>query len=231
MGCSTTNSSVMPIGPTGPVGNGALPIQDEGTQIVAAPTFINFVGAGVTATASGTGALVTIPGAASSGGIILYNSMSESSTGNAIMTLLKSFSVNANTLITNGDFLETVFILDTDNNADPLLFEFLINGTVVQAKVPTFQFKETIEAKLLVNINRISDTTLFLEFIYTTSIPSAGTYRNQPSMSVNFFESPITVLSLIANPLVLSLNGSNPVPTNSCLARCQQMKVTYFKKP
>lgn len=45
-------------------GGGAVPVQDEGTTVVASPTAINFVGAGVTATASGSVATVTIPGAA-----------------------------------------------------------------------------------------------------------------------------------------------------------------------
>lgn len=40
-------------------------IQDEGSAVKSAPTFINFVGAGVTAAASGNGVTVTIPGTAS----------------------------------------------------------------------------------------------------------------------------------------------------------------------
>lgn len=41
---------------------GAVPIQDEGTTVVATPTAINFVGAGVTTTDSSGVATVTIPG-------------------------------------------------------------------------------------------------------------------------------------------------------------------------
>lgn len=43
-------------------GGGAVPVQEEGTTVVASPTAINFVGAGVTATNSGGVATVTIPG-------------------------------------------------------------------------------------------------------------------------------------------------------------------------
>lgn len=45
----------------------AVPVQEEGSTVVASPTAINFVGAGVTATASGSVATVTIPGG--SGGV------------------------------------------------------------------------------------------------------------------------------------------------------------------
>ena len=43
-------------------GGGAVPVQDEGSTVVASPTAINFVGAGVTTTNSGGVATVTIPG-------------------------------------------------------------------------------------------------------------------------------------------------------------------------
>jgi hypothetical protein len=44
-----------------PSGGGAVPVQEEGVTVQAAPTAINFVGAGVTATTVGTVATVTIP--------------------------------------------------------------------------------------------------------------------------------------------------------------------------
>jgi hypothetical protein len=47
---------------------GAVPVQEEGTTVVASPTAINFVGAGVTATNSGGVATVTIPGGGGGGG-------------------------------------------------------------------------------------------------------------------------------------------------------------------
>lgn len=45
-------------------GGGSVNVQDEGTTVVTGATAINFVGAGVTATAAGSVATVTIPGAA-----------------------------------------------------------------------------------------------------------------------------------------------------------------------
>lgn len=56
---------------TGGGGGGAVPVQDEGTTVVASPTAINFVGAGVTATNSGGVATVTIPGGGGGGGVSL----------------------------------------------------------------------------------------------------------------------------------------------------------------
>jgi hypothetical protein len=47
---------------------GAVPVQDEGTTVVASPTAINFVGAGVNVTNSGGVATVTIPGGGGGGG-------------------------------------------------------------------------------------------------------------------------------------------------------------------
>lgn len=47
---------------TGGGGGGAVPVQEEGTTVVASPTAINFVGAGVMATNSSGVATVTIPG-------------------------------------------------------------------------------------------------------------------------------------------------------------------------
>lgn len=51
------------------VGGAAVPVQDEGTTVVATPTAINFVGTGVTVTNSGGVATVTIPGGAAGGAI------------------------------------------------------------------------------------------------------------------------------------------------------------------
>ncbi|MFN8994027.1 MAG: DUF2793 domain-containing protein [Pseudomonadota bacterium] len=53
---------------TGGGGGGAVPVQDEGTVVVAAPTAINFAGAGVTTTNVGGVATVTIPGGGGGGG-------------------------------------------------------------------------------------------------------------------------------------------------------------------
>lgn len=50
---------------SGGSGGGAVPVQDEGTTVVASPTAINFVGAGVSATNSDGVATVTIPGGGS----------------------------------------------------------------------------------------------------------------------------------------------------------------------
>jgi hypothetical protein len=43
-------------------GGGAIPIQDEGTEVVSAPTAINFVGSGVSVTNAGGVAVVNVPG-------------------------------------------------------------------------------------------------------------------------------------------------------------------------
>jgi hypothetical protein len=56
-----------------PSGGGSLNVQDEGSTVVTGATAINFVGAGVTATASGSVATVTIPG----GGSTLPDSLAE----------------------------------------------------------------------------------------------------------------------------------------------------------
>lgn len=56
-------------------GGGSVGVSDEGTLVLAAPTNINFVGAGVTTTDDGDGTLtVTIPGGGGSGGYsFIYN--------------------------------------------------------------------------------------------------------------------------------------------------------------
>lgn len=52
---------------TGGGGGGAVPVQDEGSVVVAAPTAINFVGSGVTTTNVGGVATVNIPGGGGGG--------------------------------------------------------------------------------------------------------------------------------------------------------------------
>ena len=56
---------------TGGGGGGAVPVQDEGTTVVASPTAINFVGAGVNVTNSGGVATVDVPGGGGGGGLSL----------------------------------------------------------------------------------------------------------------------------------------------------------------
>jgi len=53
---------------TGGGGGSALTIQDEGSTLTSGATQINFVGAGVTATNSGTSVTVTIAGGGGGGG-------------------------------------------------------------------------------------------------------------------------------------------------------------------
>lgn len=50
-------------------GGGALAVSDEGTSLTTGATSFNFVGSGVTATASGTDITVTIPGGGGTGGV------------------------------------------------------------------------------------------------------------------------------------------------------------------
>jgi hypothetical protein len=64
-------------------GAAAVPIQDEGSTVQAAPTSINFVGSGVTATTLGTNVTVTIPGAGA-GATDPYASLSEAQAGTAV---------------------------------------------------------------------------------------------------------------------------------------------------
>jgi hypothetical protein len=52
---------------TGGGGGGAVPVQEEGTTVVASPTAINFVGAGVNVTNSGGVATVDVPGGGGGG--------------------------------------------------------------------------------------------------------------------------------------------------------------------
>ena len=67
-GMDGADGATGPAGPAGPAGaagadgTGSVPIQDEGTEVVAAPTAHNFVGAGVVVTNVGGVATITIAG-------------------------------------------------------------------------------------------------------------------------------------------------------------------------
>ena len=53
----------------GAAGGGSVPVQDEGVQVVAAPTAYNFIGTGVTVSDVGGIATVSVPGAGTTGGL------------------------------------------------------------------------------------------------------------------------------------------------------------------
>ena len=73
-----------PAGPTGPQGP-SVAVDDEGTQLTASATSLNFVGAGVTATASGNDVTVTIPGGGGSSGLTVGTSTIASGTDGRIL--------------------------------------------------------------------------------------------------------------------------------------------------
>jgi len=65
-------------------GGGATPIEDEGSVVVASPTAINFVGAGVNASDSSGVATITIPGASSTAGVAFKSTNTNTSISTTI---------------------------------------------------------------------------------------------------------------------------------------------------
>jgi len=98
-------------------GGGAVPIQEEGSTIVAAPTAINFVGAGATVTDDGGVATVTIPGGGG-GGLTNFTDSISTAAPNATVPVV---SLDATNAATNVDAAVTpkaagAFLLQVPNN-------------------------------------------------------------------------------------------------------------------
>ena len=108
-------------------GGGAVPVQDEGAVVVAAPTAINFVGAGVTATNSGGVATVTIPGGgggAWDGTAILASTFSMAGTNANNLPDLR-FTPDANSLYE----LELMALVNSDNATTGVRVGFVLENS------------------------------------------------------------------------------------------------------
>ena len=195
MSCSTTNSSILPIGPTGATG------------------------------ATGATGPQGPSGDSGSGGIVLYNTMSAVSTLNNLMSTLQSYSLIANQLLTNGDYVECVFSLSSSGIAEEKTFQVVVGGTVCHSKVQLFRFQAAKEARLMVRLNRTSSTSMFIDFLY---VSTNGKYGQNDYRT--FFETGFSVSNLTSNTLEILLRGNNTEAIPSETAQCNQMVVTYFKK-
>jgi len=238
MACPDCNDTSIPVGPTGPPGNAALPIQDETVQIVAVPTFINFEGSGVTVTASGAGALVTIPGTTSAGGQILHNSSVSFPTGEgtssttwAELTDLTYTSLPANTM-SNGDYITIdadLRIVDKAGSAENgVSFRIKVGGTVIHSTLSSFDMYggSTEFAHLNIVASRITSTLMHItvSFIPASSTGVCG--------GGNFLFHENVACPALSSNQVISIEGINLDPAFTTQeAKCSQLLITYFKKP
>lgn len=137
-------------------GGGSIAIEDEGSEIIASATRLNFTGAGVTATDAGSGeATITIP---SSGAITVSDSDSSSigsidtlnfgdnltvidDTGGQATIDFNGFNVRENNTLINSDTDELKFISNRTN--------ITANGTVTEVGLPDMFMAGSMGAYIL----------------------------------------------------------------------------------
>ncbi len=148
------------------------------------------------------------------------------STSNAAMTALMTYTVLANQLKTNGDVLEITALLDTSGTTEIKGTEIRLGGTTAHSKIiafPLFAGEKYLDLKCIVT--RQSSTTLFLEF---TAVTTNGIY--QQSAGYHCFETGFGVADLSANTLLIEVRASNASAARTETITQYQLLVTYLNK-
>lgn len=141
------NVSVTDVGGDGRVEVTAPAVQDEGGAAQSDPTFINFVGAGVTAAASGNGVTVTIPGASGTAipvdddGVNIVSAADRLDFVGAGVTVIANgntaeITVNAPSIETQSDSTQVVSATDTINFTGAGVTVTNPSGDVTEVNIP-----------------------------------------------------------------------------------------------
>lgn len=169
-----------------------------------------------------------VPGAAGTiGTTVLYNTTTPSATNNAAMSILQSYTLPINTLMTNGDALELTAIFDTNLSLESKSADLRIGGTVSNSKISEFELAPTeLTMKIIAIITRQSATTLYIDF---HSFNANGKYKTEGNGTL-FYETGFSVSSLLLNTTLLEIRGRN-MSGGTELLNCTQLIVKYLKKP
>lgn len=168
----------------------------------------------------------TVNAATQTGASVLYNTTTAVSTTNAAMTILQTYTLIANQLATNGDYVEIAVDFDTNATTEDKAYDVRIGGTVCHTKVTVFkQIKSQKASRLIVRATRQSVTTLFITFFQTNS---NALYQTLGDGRV-FYETGFSVSNLTSNTTALEIRGRNDSAGTETI-NAAQMVVTYYKK-
>ncbi len=233
MSCSTTNSTVLPIGPTGPSGNANIAILDEGVLKTSAPTSINFVGDTITATNVGSAVTVTVTSSGATSGIVLNNSVVDYPDGENVSLAAwtpfnnMEFTTTAGQLL-NGDYIEanynlTQVALPIKGMSGDAYVRIKINGNVCHTVKPNFaMLSGTKYMNLSLKASRKNEFDLFLEFSSISGNPTGDYARDLCKFSEKTFTT-----SSLDGPITISIEGFYK---GLDYITCNQSVITYFKK-
>lgn len=174
--------------------------------------------------------VLTFSPAGVGGIIVLNNDTTAVGTANAAFTTLKSYTLAANQLNTNGDIVEITSLLDSSLTAGSVdevkRVRVRVGGTVVHTKLPYFNlFRAELYMRLVIRLTRQSATTLFVDAFVTTT-----NELYQHSTGYSLFETGFSVSDLSTNTTLLEIQGQNIDATPVETITANQFLVTYQNK-
>jgi len=173
--------------------------------------------------------VLTFSPGGSTGSDVLYNDITDTAVTSATFAALKSYTIPAGTLTTEGSYLDVVgvFTSGAGNDGYGTKLEFRINSSTTHSKATEFLFSKNSEyGRILIRISRMSSTTVFLDFRFVGS--STLTYDSGASAS--FFETGFTVSDLDSLTNVIEFRAKYTSGTSTVALTQHQLQVTYYKK-
>lgn len=164
-----------------------------------------------------------------SGVAVLNNNVVVDSTSSGAYASLKSYTVAADQLHTDGDALEVTSIIIASGTTAVKNVKMLFGGVDLMPKLSALGYLKMqqgeIQMLIKTTITRSSDTTLFVKHEATQS--SGAPFYGATSL-YSFYEPLVTLTSLLtSNSHLLDVKGNTTAPDTIV---CKQLMVTYLKK-